>query len=555
MNELFQRPANYWLRHADRHKQSGDLIRAAVLQRHAVCADADSVSARTQYALTLRQLHCYEASNREAFRALADQPGQLDLFGLIGCNFFSMGLTREGLDALDVYLDLPYFLDSPFLEEACTYWDEHQHQPAPRKRRTRLEGLLSIASARISRGDLDGAQKALKRASQKPFTGFSMRRELVNASYWLHRRKPDICFRHLSSALNKAGWRCEAYAAAAGILQQAGQRSDALHMLLIAAKLARNPGERRLVCHTAATLKAIFIAQAMLRHTLTHHPQRVPVLYDLCVCALRMGDLSQALRHIHLCREIDPDDIPSEALFARVIAWEQQAISRKALRTAARTVSFYGSCSEAELAVYARPVWEAMGDHPQTLADALLADERLRRRLLFLLALPLKWPALLLNAVCPCLPAAECEALLREVLMQHPSDHPAKRSAMALLSRLNVEEPVTAWTHGRFLTTPPQRLFAPIPTFRQRRLTIFIHNLANACGSDCIPWALEVVSRMPPKQQCRLIGDPWKVWQLAFAMRWRALCGLPPMNVPFETLSPLRLQALRKALETLHRAD
>ena len=50
MNELFQRPANYWLRHADRHRQSGDLVRAAVLQRHAVHAQPDSEAAHAQYA-------------------------------------------------------------------------------------------------------------------------------------------------------------------------------------------------------------------------------------------------------------------------------------------------------------------------------------------------------------------------------------------------------------------------------------------------------------------------------------------------------------------------
>ena len=96
MNELFQRPANYWLRHADRHKQSGDLIRAAVLQRHAVHAETGSDAARIQYALTLRQMHCYEASNREAFRVLAQQPEQTELYGLIGCNMLALGARVVG---------------------------------------------------------------------------------------------------------------------------------------------------------------------------------------------------------------------------------------------------------------------------------------------------------------------------------------------------------------------------------------------------------------------------------------------------------------------------
>jgi len=555
MNELFQRPANYWLRHADRHKQSGDLLRAAVLQRHAVRAETGSDAARIQYALTLRQLHCYEASNREAFCALAAQPDQLDLFGLIGCNMMSMGLWREGLDALDVYLDIPFSQETPWLMEACFYSDAHQHHAAPPKRRARLDGLLHIAAGRIARGDLVGAEKALKRAHQRPFRSFSIRRELVMASLRLHQGKRELFYQHLAAALQNAGWRCEVYAAVASLLHQAGHKPDAVRVLLIAAKAAKNPGQRRLVCHTAAAVGAVHIAQAMLRHTLRSHPQRVPVLYDLCVCALRMGDLHQALRHIHLCREVDPDDIPSEALFARVMEWEQQSITREALRKAAQTVSFYGSCSEAELAVYARPIWEAMGDRPQMLADALLADERLRRRLLFLLTMPIKWPALLLNAVCDHMPPNDCEPLLREVLMQHPSESPAKRCAMAILRRMQVTKPITTWARGRFLTADPQRLFTPMPTFRQRQLTIFIHGLAKECGSDCIPWALKVISRMTPSQQCRVIGDHWKVWPLAMIMRWRALCGLPPVSVPVHTMSTLRLGALKAALQTLHQAD
>ena len=60
---------------------------------------------------------------------------------------------------------------------------------------------------------------------------------------------------------------------------------------------------------------------------------------------------------------------------------------------------------------------------------------------------------------------------------------------------------------------------------------------------------------MTPSQQLKLIGDPWKVWPLAFAMRFRALCGLPPVHIPLQTMSTLRLNALKDALRTLHNID
>ena len=97
--DTFQRPANYWLRRAERCKQSGDLIRAAVLERHAVRAEPDSDAARMSYAFTLRQLHCYEASNREAFAALAHNPDRTALFGLIGQNMFNLSMREAGIDA------------------------------------------------------------------------------------------------------------------------------------------------------------------------------------------------------------------------------------------------------------------------------------------------------------------------------------------------------------------------------------------------------------------------------------------------------------------------
>ena len=39
------------------------------------------------------------------------------------------------------------------------------------------------------------------------------------------------------------------------------------------------------------------------------------------------------------------------------------------------------------------------------------------------------------------------------------------------------------------------------------------------------------------------------------AMRWNALCGLPPVQIAIQTMSALRLEALHAALRTLHTID
>ena len=549
MNELFQRPANYWLRHADRHKQSGDLIRAAVLQRHAMRAEPGSDAARMQYALTLHQLHCYEASSREAFCALAANPALTELYGLIGCSLLSMGLRREGLDALGIYMRTSSAM-APWHDEACDLADAYDYPFEEKKRQMRLNGLLTMAAHRIARGDLDGAAKALSRAQK--WHAPNSRRELVSAAYWLQKSNPEQCALHLQSALETDFFDISTLVSAASMCHQLGSRPAARVILLRAASLAKTPSDEYLVCHTAESMNMLFVAKAMLERALFRQPDRCPLLYHLCVCALKMGNLQEAARYIHLCREIDPEDIPSETLFAQVMVWQQQGLSPRDLRRAARKISFYGSITPHELDACARPFRDALADGPQALADAIATDGRLRSRLLFLVTLPLDWPVTILQLACVHLPPHQAEALLREVLMQHPADSPAKRYAMNALRRMGAPAPYACWTADRFLLVDPERLYAPVPTFRQRFLTRFIHRLSRFCGQDVIPWALETISAMTPAKQLKLIGDPWKVWPLAFAMRWNALCGLPPVHIPFETLSTLRLTALKDALSTLH---
>ena len=101
---------------------------------------------------------------------------------------------------------------------------------------------------------------------------------------------------------------------------------------------------------------------------------------------------------------------------------------------------------------------------------------------------------------------------------------------------------------------PGFKIFRHVAEFGNH-FTRFIHKLARQHGEEMTPWVLEVVSRMPHAQQCRLISDHWKVWPLAFAMRWHALCGLPPVEIATQTMSTLRLKALQKALRTLHSID
>ena len=200
-NELFQRPASYWLRRAERLKQSGDLIRAAVLERHAVRAEPQSDAARMSYAFTLRQLHCYEASNREAFAALAHDPARTPLLGLIGQNMFNLGQRQTGLDAMNLYAAHPPAVPPVWQDEAYDMADAYDYPFFRSKRRARLRGLLEISMRRMAKGDLESAARALGRAMQPPFYGPNAQRELALAACFQRLGDRVRCMQHVQHAL------------------------------------------------------------------------------------------------------------------------------------------------------------------------------------------------------------------------------------------------------------------------------------------------------------------------------------------------------------------
>lgn len=554
-NELFQRPAHYWLKHAERYRQTGDFTRAAVLQRHAVRAEPGSDAARMSYALTLRALHCYEASNREAFAALAAHPEQTVFAGLIGQNMLAMGLRSEGLDALDLYFSNPPGILPPWHDNACDLAEAYDYPFADKRRHARLEGLLRTASRRIARGDGEGAAKALRRSQQKPFRAPMARRELLWAAAKQLKGDSSQCLAHVLQAVQRKPFSPEVYASSATLLMHSGEAKAAGLMLYQAAMLARTPAQEQLVCLASDALHMPHFAQGMLSRSLRMRTSRFPACYNLCVALLKLGRLSDASRYIHLCREIDPDDAPAELLFQRVIRLENIQASPAQVQKAARSFSYYGACSPSDLADLCLPIWPLVEDGLQPLADALGQDDHIRRRFLFLLTLPLEWPALLLSQTAPLLPPKARETLLREVLVLHPGDLPCKKYAALLLRQMDAPRPYLTWTRDRLLMVDPDRLHAPVPTFRQRFLTRRILQAVRFAEPAMIPWAIKMLSALSTHRQLKLIADPMHIWPMALAMRWRTLNHQPPLSLSLEALSPLRLSALKKALITLRRIE
>ena len=552
-HDAFQRPAVYWLKRAERQKQTGNLLRAAVLERHALRADESSDEAWESYVLTLRQLNCYEASNREAFAALAHSPARRELYGLIGQNMLAMGLRPAGVDALNIYLATP-------IDGFLPLWHDDAYDLAcmcdtipPRRRKARLDGLLARAARCIATDRLDKAKAALTRAGQKPYQGPSAQRELLWALYELRKKRRDECLERMLNAIRIRPRSAQIHASAANIFHSLGMKDMALMELVNASRFAVSPAQMLAVLMVSDVLRAPHIVCGMLRRMLKHQANRFPVLYNLCVCMLRLGKLDEAARCIHHCREIDPDDVSGELLFSRVMAMQENGLTPAQVRRAGRSASWYGACSPQELSAVVAPIMAALADGPKQLAEAICEDRRLRLHFLHLLSMPLDWPARLLAAVGESLPDAQCERLMREVLLQHPGPSAAKLHAVSKLHQLGVQPPYATWQDDRIAWADPTRKPQETPAFRPRMLTKRIHRAQKLCPHDrgIALWAMEVVHRMSRGQRSQLIADPARIWPLALAIRYRYIRGMEPLHIDLSRLGRGRAWALNDALRLL----
>ena len=99
-----QRSSAYWVSRASRHRREGNRRRAAALLRHALTLSPADGDLRMEYAKTLQEMECYEASNRAAFGALTLTPKRYACYGLIGSNMLALGYEQEAMDAFSRYL-------------------------------------------------------------------------------------------------------------------------------------------------------------------------------------------------------------------------------------------------------------------------------------------------------------------------------------------------------------------------------------------------------------------------------------------------------------------
>ena len=225
-----------------------------------------------------------------------------------------------------------------------------------------------------------------------------------------------------------------------------------------AAVCASTPADELLVCLASEQLGAHEAAYAMLSRSLKRCSGRYPVLYDLAVCLLKLGRLEEASRSIHLCRELDPDDVPGEVLFNRVMDMETRALTPEQVRAEAASVSYYGSLNEEELNRCLKPVTQAVRGRPRSAGRRHGCGCEAAGAFPLYAGPAYGLAAKLLPSVCAAMPPEDAQRLLRQVLLADPRGSLTKRVAMAMLVSMGAPAPMPCGRMGDWAMWTPLSL-------------------------------------------------------------------------------------------------
>jgi len=535
----FEKPSGYWLRRAEHHRKRGEHHRAAALLRRAVALEPSSGDLRLQYAETLRDLSCFEASTREAFGALALEPAGFLPYGLIGRNMLSLGREQEAVDAFSHYLQQSRsFPEIDLLWEMDEYLDLEALLGSPPSRGfARYEALLHIGSQRLAYGDLDRAAKILSkttRLGRMDARLHALYAMLYQAAGSIHRAEA-----HASLSARKSPRHVASLCALASVRLQMGKRSLAATAMLAAAFHCRYPHEEQLFCFTASALNLPEITLAMLRHNKHHQPDRLPTLFNLAIVLLRQGKPEAALAHLHRCRDLDPEDVTVQFVFQTAGEWTEQGLLAEDQRKKAEELPFYPFLPPIGEEQLLETIAKKLCDGLPSFVDALQKDGLFYRQFLYTLSLASEGLGKLLSPITLMMAehcSQEAERLLRDVLLQNTQDADVKRHALSALITLNAKPPYVIWQNRRIMQVNPLEAPPKTPTVMQRLLS---RRILGACRKLCNPQAashaFRLLWRMDRRQRYVFAADVKHSWQNALMLHFVQYHGLCPSLLPFDS--------------------
>lgn len=521
--------AQYWVRRAQQHLKRGEHRRAAALLRHAVDLDPVDRDLRMEYAQVLREMSCFEASNRVAFGALAQEPTGFAPYQIIGQNMLSLGREQEAIDAFS-----HYFRQARAEGESLWDWDDEFYEledmleaPSGQHERTRLDTLIHIASLRLARGELARAEKALARARR--LSSGDERLHALSAMLYEAREQPEKALRHAVLSVARNPHNVPALCALASVRLRLGQRGLSAATLMRAALSCRYPQDEQLFCFSASALGMPELALAMLRLSKQKQPHRLPTLYNYAVALLKTGKAEEALAYLHRCRDLDPEDLTVQALFRMVTQWTDTELPAQTVQENARELSCYPYPPFEAVQGMLLDLGEEFAKGMDSVAQRLEDDDRFYHAFLYALSLP---TAPLIRLIYPVASAlaqknpAHAERLLRDMLVQSAQSDEGKRYALSTLITLGAKPPYVMWQSGRILQLDGGRDLERPPSVVQRYWVRRIRAAARKAGDARVTLhALTLLSRMNRQERYAFAADATGVWITALLRHFGACTG------------------------------
>lgn len=521
-----QRSTEYWLGRAARHRRQGNRRRAAALLRHALSLSPDDEDLRLEYARTLQEMECYEASNRAAFGALTLNPRQYACYGLIGRNMLALGYEQEAMDAFSRYLwaarrasgDIAEFDDD---------LDQLEATEEDRERmRARYEAQLNIAGRRLAAGDLPRAERALLRA--RPARDMDDRYDALRALLAQAKGDNKNALRHALRASRRNPASVRARCTLAGAYCLAGKRARGASTLLAAALICETQQEEQLFCYSAMSLGFPELALSQLRSSLKQSPDRLPAIYNASLMLLKLGREDDAEAYIHRCRDLDPTDVPVRCIARTVEQWRDLGLLPHQVRFASRALPLYPLLAPAQsndcLAMLANALTSGLEDF----CDRLQEDEFFYNLLLYELGDADHQLARLIPAIVKNLPVDFAQQLLREVLVQHTPDDTAKRYAAAALMTIGAKPPFVVWHAGRIAEIDPSVENRHNSSFSRLMLLRRMVNIQRrAKDPRLMTHALHILQRMNRRERNSVVRDTVGVFRAALEQHYLLTYRLP----------------------------
>ena len=520
-----QRSSSYWVGRAARHRREGNRRRAAALLRHALALSPEDVALRAEYAKTLQEMECYEASNRAAFSALTQSAERSALYGLIGRNMLALGHEQEAMDAFARYLWAVKHEGgmAEFDEELDELEDvENDYEGI----RARHETQLGIASHHLARGDLAVAERALKRA--RPAKAFDDRYDSLQALLAQAKGDAQAAVRYATRACRLNPTSARAYCTLSGAWQMLGKRTRSASALLRAAKLCQTPQDERLFCYSAVGLGYPELAHGVLRRALKQSPDRLPALYDASITLLRLGRMEDAVATLHRCRDLDPADVPSRCTAHTVEQWTALALTPAQVRRVADALPFYPLLPPAQSSECLQLLAKVLSEGVEVFCQQLQSDEYLYNLLLYELGNGEHQLGRLLPVIAAGLPIAFAERLLRETLVQPAPDDGVKRYAAAALMSIGATPPFVVWHAGRIAEIDPSVQNRRDMSFSRAMLVRRLADIQRKTGdARLLTHALHLLYRMGARRRLGVVRDANGVFRAALEQHYLLTYRLP----------------------------